>query len=360
MIMKKNILLFLFSASIVCGCSSESSLPQEDTLIRLRSTTLAGEVISRAPLGSTPGAESPFTALVPSAIPSGDGTNRGYVDGVHAVGTMTFSSDNAVGYNAASLGEEADMKEVFPLGNQVYMFGLYPGNKEVWKLTNTTASTMFTGKDDIMAAPQVLVKRSEVESNVYQTLAFSHLLTRLEVKLKAKTREAIASVGSIKSIRLVADGSGNGRIKDKVTFTPETNTAVFTESEALKALPFYKATVQDNTKSYSDLPYAEQQYELTISPVLQAYSMIAPVTADATNENEYYLAVERGDGSVDYVGFDLMESDDATPFTGSTAGYSFSVVLTYSKEYIEAVAAAVSGATGSQEWKDKPDIDLTD
>lgn len=352
--MKKIFLLFIATAALY-SCSSESSQPQEDALIRLRSTTLSGEVISRAPLGITPSTESPFTALVPSANTSVDGANLGYVDGVHAVGTMTFSGDNAVGYDVAGLGDAADVKSVFPLGNQVYMFGLYPSNPEVWTITNTSASTTFAGKDDIMAATQVLVKRSDVEKNVYQTLAFGHLLTRLEVKLKAKTEEAIASVGSIKSVCLVADASGSGKIKDKVTFTPETGTAVFTESETLKALPFYKANVQDNTKSYTDAPYVDQSYELTTSANLQAYSMVTPVTADVTNENEYYLAVERGDGSVDYVGFDLLQSDNTTPFAGSTAGYSFSVVLTYSKEYIEAVAAVVSASFGGQDWTNYED-----
>lgn len=270
---------------------------------------------------------------------------------------MTFSGVNdgtPVSYNLPSLGVDADVKSTFPVGNEVYLFGLYPGDTDLWTLSNTSASMTFIGKEDVMVAPELLVKRSDVESGVYRELAFSHLLTCLEVKLKAKTSDAITSTGSIKPIRLVADASGSGKIKDRLTFTPaattNTDAVSFAESAALTSLPFYKASTASGVTDYTDETYTNQSYVLTTSAALQAYSMVAPIVADAANENGYFLAIERGDGDVDYVGFDLLQSDNLTPFAGSTAGYSFSVVLTYSQEYIESIQAVVTGTIGSQDW----------
>ena len=353
---KKRVLLSLSLTALLMGCSDSADPTPgggDGALIRLRSERLSAGVASRSPYGSD-GSGDVLTAWVPSARVRGEeNTNAGYVDGGHAAGTMSFSGDAAAGYDMASLGDDAEARATFPVENRVYVFGLYPAEAHRWDLANTSAAITITGKEDVMAAAERLVTRQGVEAGTFQTLAFSHLLTRLEVKLKAKDDAAIASVGAIRSIRLAANQPGTAKVKDRLTFVPGTGEATFTESETLTALPFYNVAVDaSNLKNYTDTPYEGQSYTLTTTAALQAYGLVAPVTADATNESEYFLAIERGDGNVDIAGFDLLQADNATPFEGSTAGYVFTVTLTYSKEYIEEVDAVVSGTIGAQDWKD--------
>ena len=280
--MKKNLSLYLAAlVSCLLSCSDQVDIHKklDDVRISLGSVRIDASLQSRSPLAGRPAVSSPFTALVPAAVTVSDansgGAHLGYVDGLHALGTMTFSGGSApVYYDVASLGDAADVKSAFPSGDQVYLFGLYPADASRWTLTNSTAGTIFTGKDDVMAAPEVLVKRADVTSGNYQELVFRHLLTRLEVKLKAKTVDAISLVGAIKSIRLVADASGSGKIKDRLTFTPGDGAAVFTESGTLSTLPFYQATATEGVQTYTDIPYIDQSYTLTTSAVLQAYSLV--------------------------------------------------------------------------------------
>lgn len=350
--MKKNVLLLFLASATMVGCSSDTPTPEGDALIRLRSTTLDASLVSRSPVTGSPSTDIPFTALVPCAKTSGS-KSLGYVDGIHAVGAMTFRNGDATTYDLASLGDDAETKSTFPSCKEVYMFGLYPNVSNLWTLTNSDASATFSGSDDLMAAAELSVKQPEGDSKSCPMLTFGHLLTRLEVKLKAKDAAAIASVGAIKSIRLVADAQGKGKVRDQVVFTPSTGQAAFAESATKTEFPFYKATSVDGSTSYSNDPYSAQSYTLTTSAALQAYSMVASVEAGAATPNEYYLAIERGEsGNVDYVGFDLLQSDNVTPFEGNTAGYYFSVVITYSQKFIESVEAVVGGAIGSQDWKD--------
>jgi hypothetical protein len=109
----------------------------------------------------------------------------------------------------------------------------------------------------------------------------------------------------------------------------------------VQSLPFYKATEEDGVITYTDDTYTDQAFPLTsVVPALQAYALVNSVDATAAEKKEYYLKVVRtGMSGPDYIPFDLVQSDNETPFVGPTAGRAFTVTVNYrERDVIKAVA----------------------
>lgn len=94
--MKKNLFLYLAAAvSCLLSCSEQVELHKgaDGALISLRSSTLDASLSSRAPFSGALDSDNPLVALVPAAV-AVNSASAGYVDGLHALGTMTFSGVN--------------------------------------------------------------------------------------------------------------------------------------------------------------------------------------------------------------------------------------------------------------------------
>jgi hypothetical protein len=226
---------------------------------------------------------------------------------------------------------------VSPDAEQVYAFGLYPATG--WAVNASDADFTFTGKEDVLAAKEVLITKAGVDAADYEILEFNHLLTKLKVQLRGEAN-VVASARKIASVELVADAGGIGKLKDKVTFTAVDATVAWTDGAT--SLPFYKATKADGAITYTNNAYTNQEYALTVDATLQAYALVAPVDASKGNEEEYFLRVQRvGASDPDYVPFDLIAADK-TQFTGSTAGHAFTVTVNYEEAGVIKALATVT------------------
>jgi hypothetical protein len=322
--MKKGV-FFIMSVAILAGCSKDSLVENDASLISLKSD--AYSVSSRVPFEGAISETNALTALVPTATASASYTGAT----LHAEGTMTFNSNLAASYNLPSLSDPSKAK--LPLGNEVHAFGIYPATG--WTLAAANATYTFDGKDDVLGAKEVKVTKTDITDGNYQTLAFKHLLTKLIVKFRAEA--SAVTIGKIKSVELVANSDGTADLDNKVTFAPVTAAATFAKATtAVKVLPFYKATASGNVVTYTNNTYSGQQYELTINSTLQAYALVAPVSATAvTDSKEYFLKVvhtdSAGTDATNILPVDLMKAGNAEAFSGDTAGSMFTIVVSYRK-----------------------------
>jgi len=355
--MKKSVFMIMATAALVSCSQNDLNEPvvNDGSQIALKSVAYSAGASTRAPFEGAIGKENVLTAFVPSSTGnSGSGEYNGSY--LHTSGTMTFNSSSAATYDLTSLSDQA--KSAFPvIGEQVYLFGAYPATG--WTLNAKSADYTFTGAEDVMGAAEVLVTKTDVSAGDYKTLAFKHLLTKLEVKFKADG-SATSAAGTIKSVKWVADDTATGNLKNKVTFTPaatETLSSFAVAGTPVAKLSFYGATETEKGKVYGKDTYLGQTYELTATSTLQAYAMVTPVVASTATEAEYFLEVIRqveGSDVTDYISFDLMRTDNKTPFTGSTAGNAFTVVVNYTKDDIKAVATVTDWVENGEYIAEKP------
>lgn len=348
--MKKSVFMIMVVAALASCSEDEFNDPvfnADGSLIALKSTTTTASASTRAPFEGVLDGSAELTAFVPASHTiDNSGTNADLNIGAYVTGTMTFTkAGTAVSYNTIGLSN-AD-NAVFPTtpyNEEVNLFGLYPGVAAEWTLdkTNNTASYTFTGKQDVMAAPEVKVTKADVKAQDYETLAFTHLLTKIMVKIKADAT-AIATVGMINTIELVGNDGGTAEITNKVIYDPRAaadNVSFDKTATPVKALSFYGATSANNVVTYTDVVY-NTTHEPGTTAALQAYAMVPPVVATSGTVNEYWLKITRnvsGNPQTNYVPFDLVRADNNTPFTGSTAGNSFTVVVNFTKDDIKAIA----------------------
>jgi hypothetical protein len=334
--MKKSFFMCMVAAVLV-SCSKsvfENPVPADGLSIRLKSDGYFAWASTRVPFEGAFDANNVLTALVPARTTSGD------YSAPHALGTMTFNDNRiAATYDLPLISGSSEFP-VLP-SEEVFAFGVYPAAN--WTRTNNgIAKYTFDGKTDVMGAREVKITKAEVTAGTYQTLAFNHLLTKLKVKLRREGSYGIDKIGKIKSIEWVADDAASGNLKNLISFTALDATTLFDfASPAVKSLGFYMATESAGVPVYTDNPYSNRTYELTQDFTLQAYALVASVNATQSQKNEYFLRVVRTIGGADqtnYIPFDLMGSDNKTPFTGSTAGRAFTVLVNYMGNQIKAIA----------------------
>lgn len=341
--MKKSFFIIMAAVALASCSENEGNAPvvNNDATILLRSTTLNAGATTRTPFIGAIGATNKLTALVPSSATQGNYTT------MHADGTMTFNGSGAAGYDLSTLDDIAKAK--FPGDDALYLFGAYPAAN--WAITSGTVTATFDGSQDIMAAQEITTNKAEVQaahngSGSFKMLTFNHLLTKLEVRFKSAGANATAAAGYIKSVELVGvkdpktdplEENDTPTLPLGITYTPATNTPVFGSEAA--AVPFYGLTANsEGVKTYTDVAYTGKQYTLTTSPVYQAYSIVTPVTAKETmGDNEYFIKVVTELKGEKILSVDLKKVD-GSPFTGTTAGYSFVITVLYSIDDINVEA----------------------
>lgn len=344
--MRKSILMILGAAMILASCSQDDTMEPFDTgngneaLIQLRSTHKAlstGSPSTRAPYLGTISASNPLEALVLSST-----ATKNYKEGVlHTRGKMTFSNTtNPSSYDATTLLGGSD-KEKFPGGDadNLYLFGLYPYSTDKWTVAadGATAEFTFTGTEDVMATREVTTTATGVKAGTYATLAFEHLLTKLEVSLKAKKSAAIDVWGNVTKIELIYAGGAGAQPNNKVVVPFDENTApAFSAPQA--AFPFYAMSVDNGVPAYSETLFDGQAISTTETIV--AYSIVAPFTAagDRTDLTFNVYTANMPAGTI--VTVPLKGTDGTTPFTGETAGKAFGITFNFNVEMglIEGIA----------------------
>ena len=346
--MKKSVIMVFAAAAVLASCSNEEVTPAidgKDVLITLNSTTIEASGLStRAPFEGAIGASNQLVARVIASEATGFSTV--YVDG-----TMTFAG-SAASYDLGSTGTTATT--TYPASAPVYLFGLYPD--DAWSYATGVAECTFTGKEDVMATSQISTVATDVTSFSYKTLEFKHLLTKLEVKMNA-TSAAIAAFGNITSIKLIDDNDAATTDVNNIVKVNNTAAAMVptfsSDAATATALDFYGLSA-DATGAKTYTASAVSNYALTTASELVAYSMVAPVTA-AAGATEYTLEIVTANAGPKIIAIDLNKAGStastATAFTGSTAGYSFGISISFIS--VNEITANVS----VENWKEEGEFE---
>ena len=234
---------------------------------------------------------------------------------------------------------------IYPRNKNVYFVGLHPqGSSWVPSDDHTKATFTFTGKEDVMFAPQI--------SGVYgkgkniSPFIFHHLLTWLRIEMAAdksesdvRKREAVRDAwGKIETMTI---SSQNQVIVDLSKELFSANDITF--GETTEIFPFYQKGT-DNVYPVtggSSIPTGTQGGEEV------AYVMCAPVVCTNT-ANEYIISIKTENRDLE-IPIDLKD-ENGNPLDGvSTMGQQFTVLLNFKLGNVIGVSAGIS-LSAETEW----------
>lgn len=324
--MKKS--MFSLLAAIAMASCTQSDVvelvPNENVEIKLTSSAIAAETMTRAPYEGTISADNSLEARVLVSKTTADYTSAG----LYANDKMTFTDNGstAVGFATA---------KYYPVDNAtLYICGLYPF--EGWdNPANDECKFTFDGSKDVMAAPQKSSTKNDSKDGNYPELEFKHLLTQLVIKAVAEDAAAIEKWGKLTDITLTKVGTNN----PTGSVTVKLSTGAADESTAF-------ATPQDNGMAFwvkgaaTETAFASQAKELTTDGEEVAYSMVAPLK-NASGTADYTLAVKTEHSGATPVSVPVnLKTKDASSgaYTASTQGKKFIVTLTFKATEIKATA----------------------
>lgn len=322
--MKKS-LFSLLAVIVMAGCTQSDVMepvPNENVEIKLISSAIAAETMTRAPYEGTIAADNTLAARVLVSETSGNYTTT------YANDKMVFTDNGstAVGFATA---------KYYPVDNStLHICGLYPF--EGWgNPANDECKFTFNGSQDVMAAPEKSSTKNDSKDGNYPQLEFKHLLTQLVIKAVAEDEAAIAKWGKLTDITLTKVGKNNP--SGAVTVSLSAGTA--DESSAF-------ATLLDNGMSFwvrgagTETAFASQAKELTTDGEEVAYSMVAPLK-NATGTADYTLAVKTEHSGTTPVTVPVnlkTTGSSSADYTASTQGKKFVVLLTFKTTEIKATA----------------------
>jgi len=335
--MKKSFLVIM-SAAILASCSETDLIERgqsggSDVAIEASSVhkSVSGEVDSRAPYVGTISDSNPLTARVLTSKVTANYSSAN----LHASGKMVFKG----GSSSYELPSVTVAQTKFPSStDQLYICGLHP--LDTWTVSGTTAAIALTGKEDVMSAPQQSTSATLVKGGTVPSLQFSHLLTKLEVKLKAKTSAANGAWGDIQKVEILQ--AGGSALKNVATVTLETGVSAF--SGTATSFTMCGMSETGGVASYTDVDFAGHTLTETAVPV--AYTLVAPFTADGSDDLKLRVTTQ-------YLGTKEVNID-LTTYSGYTAGYAFGITLTFNveDETIEASATVIDWKTGGDVEKE--------
>jgi hypothetical protein len=150
-------------------------------------------------------------------------------------------------------------------------------------------------------------------------LTFKHLLTKLEVSVKAKEDASILKWGKINSIVLTAI---NGQlIKNNVTITLADGSAASTAFEGSSTdFPFYGI---GSDGAYTDGKFDNAGIDLTTTATKVAYSLIPPydnVVGETPTKLTFKFATDKATS---------LPTEVSLPVVGYTQGRAYSITFTF-------------------------------
>lgn len=339
----KKILFPLMAVAVLAGCSKENSQSEEQVEIKLASQAL--EATTRAPFEGTIGKSNPLKAFVPASSLSGNYGSLHTYDGPH--GYMLFSENGttAVGFvSSADWATPAAKHYPADPNEAVYLCGLYPHDAWTIQTDGTKASAEIDGKTDLMAAKEIPSTKKDVQAGgTSPTLAFKHLLTRLNIELSAENDDAKTAWGNVTGLKISKAGQS----------IPATQAAVTLASGSVAADDF---TGTDATACYTAGTDANitpaTPLELATKPARsEAYTLCPPVDASSGTEH-YTLEITTTQYTTPYiVPLTLIYDGNFSGDKSSTAGQAFAVTLTFKASTIQAYATVApweeAGTSGS-------------
>ena len=318
------------------------------------STDGNGNALS-APTGTHPLNVSVWASTVSGSYPDSNLNGSNGTVAIHTEAHFQSGDPQLLGeaiYPKAQGGGEA---------KDVYFIGLHPLS-DTWTASNGNedASYTFSGKEDVMFAPQISGTYG-TEFNNSPKFHFHHLLTWLRIKMVADLtetdvfkKEAIATAwGKIKSLTLL-EQQKTVTINNVGEVTKETLSSHVIFSGTSAEIPLYQLGTNDEVFPAMD------NYMIPTTETEVAYVMCAPVegkyqhtvNGEEVLKPEYILHIETdGRGELD-IPIDLKVNDDnveASYFTGSTMGKQFTILLNFKMGDVISVSTEIS-VGGDTDW----------
>lgn len=325
----KKILVSMMAVAALVSCS-KSDQGQDDPAagrheIMAGATTLTVDAATRTPINGA----IPATGLK-ARVPVSDKDGIYNAEWQSKAGYMEFSTANtAVGFVDENGDAAAKFYPTLETAS-IYLCGLYP--HDAWTIDATegkTATCIFTGKEDVMAAPQQTTTKAD-SPNSFKTLDFQHLLTQLRIQFKAQNDEAANAWGEIASLKLL--GKNGQPIGNKVTVNLKDGTSTGFAKDASGDLKFYQMSAKDKG---TDAEYS--QTGMTTTAAYKAYTLCPSVTADGAATAEYQLVITAAGGAFETVNLNL-KADNSADYDQDTAGKAFDIILVFQATEIKAQA----------------------
>ena len=264
----------------------------------------------------------------------------------YAYGTMTFGA-TAVGYDDTGF---TGNKQLPADKSSIYLCALYPGDTPSdWTGVGTTATYTFSGTQDVMAASQKQVAKGgtgDGSSSAAATasFAFRHLLTKVDIKVKAASAEAIDAWGDVKGIT-VSKVTGSASFSNSVCVTLSDATAAtataFSGTES--SWPVFTAY----TGSTADEAFTGKSLALTTTATLVGTTMLAPFTAaNAVTDLELTVITKTTEGS------DYTSTVKVKIPAGDTQGNAYTLTLNFN-------TTAINGTATVEGWTPKDAGEVT-
>lgn len=316
-------------SDVVDGGSSDSQV------IRLKSGT-HNYTVTRTPFVGDIASGNTLGALVLATGTTGD-----YSD-LYAKGTMTFAGGtDPVPYDTPL--ESGNNK--FTGDNSIYLQGLYPATGWTVSTAAQTAVFTFDGTADVMNTAEVETNGPDVNSGTFATLEFEHLLTKLEFRFRADGDNVVATWGKITDMKLVKVGSSDPATVVTLDLTGVADPSFGTTTTGFSC---YDMSKSGSVATYTDTSFSGVDLEVVDAAVWKAYTLAAPAVASAADgAYEYQLEITGATKGTQTVSIELYDKN-GNKFTGSTAGYSFNIILNFLGEYIVADATVKAWDEGGE------------
>lgn len=273
--MRHTIYNILMLAAVFAGCTkNNSSVPIPNDLQISAQAALAVVISpaeSKAPVNDAGNPVKELKALVTGTIDQNDPT------ALYSNGTMTFNGASAVEYDKPLTAGSSSM----PLG-ALYLTAFHPDTGWTLPSATTGATRTFTGTEDIMAAPQVILNKTASPPVTVAGFTFTHLLTRLDIIVKASGDAAIGVWGEVTEIT-VKEAAGISAFRNKVTVN--TSAALATGLAPTQTAFSGTGTVWNTYRPEDDALFTGQSLTLEKTPAsAAAYTMMAPFMTLGTKD----------------------------------------------------------------------------
>lgn len=195
------------AALLLAACTGKLENTREGVRIGLRAGVDEVEVSTRAVAspyeGTTPSSSNVLDASVWISTTSGAFANSGTPGNL-----ATFPLHTEIQFNSSGLVYPVSDVLQYPESKTVYCVGLYPYSASAWTNTdassapsNSHASHVINGVDDLMFAPQVSGTKA---SPISTPLAFTHQLTWLKINVVAESIDAVTAWGNLTDITITS------------------------------------------------------------------------------------------------------------------------------------------------------------
>lgn len=310
----KQLFVLLLAVAAMVSCSKNESVTGPDVPadgVEIKASSMVRTIESKAPFEGAISATQNLTAKVLISTVTGD-----YSSPIHN-GTLTFTqAGTSTGFTPAVYYPSSTAD------SPVYLVGLYPSTGWGNVQNSNEIEYTFDGSQDVMAAAEVSGTKALAQADTHPAFTFNHLLTKLNLSVKAESAEAAAAWGKVTEITL--EQAGEKTPKNQMKVALNTGTATF-PYEGTGTFSFYAK----DGDAYTDNAFTAQAKELTTDLTEIAYALVAPITADGTKDFKLRVKTQKGSEAevISMVDIDLTAKEGST--LGDTKGQAFALTLTF-------------------------------